>query len=79
MSQDNVERLLGRLITDSDFADSCSKSLEKACMELGFLVTELELTAIKETDIGQFASLSTALDTRIKRAGLGHKKAGIKK
>lgn len=80
MSQDNVERLLGRLITDSVFLESCRDSLEKACMERGILVSELELSAIRETDIRKFASfvpvLASVLDDRIIRAVSGHKKEG---
>lgn len=82
MSQDNVERLLGRLITDSVFLEACRESLERACMERGILVSELELSAIRETDIRRFASLApvlaTVLDDRIIRAGKVHKEGGIK-
>lgn len=82
MSQDNVERLLGRLITDSDFVEACCESLERACIERGLLVSELELSAIRETDIRRFASfapvLASVLDDRIIRAGSGHKNEGEK-
>ena len=74
MSQDNVEKLLGRLLTDSDFLASCRDSLEKACQERGFLINELEMSAIKEIDIKQLASLAPVLDDRIIRAGKGHKR-----
>ena len=79
MSQDNVERLLGRLITDREFLASCrDSSLEAALLEWGYLVTDLELSAIKNTDLQQFASLTPCLDDRLKRAGNGRIQGGMK-
>jgi hypothetical protein len=69
MSQDNVERILGRLITDRDFFVSCHQSLDKACLERGLLLTDLEMSALGKIDIQQFASFASVLDDRIKRAG----------
>ncbi len=68
MSQDNVEKFLGRILTDDDFTDKCRDSLEQTCLVYGYVMTDLELSALMNLDILQLASLSPALDGRIKRA-----------
>ncbi len=43
MSQDAIERFLGRLLTEDDFRAYVSESFERACMEEGFVFTESEV------------------------------------
>ena len=76
MSQDNVERFLGRLLTDCEFAAECGQSLEGACLRGGYLMTDSELTALKEIDFKRFATLTPYLDNRLKRAGSGNAQGG---
>lgn len=42
MSQEAVERVLGRLLTDEQFRRSMQESLELACVQQGYLLTQTE-------------------------------------
>lgn len=71
MSQENVERLLGRMLTDNDFLLACRHCLEKTCLAEGLPVTSIELSALEKSDLMKLASLSSVLDDRLKRAARG--------
>lgn len=68
MSQESVERLLGRLLTDAEFAKACALSVERACHAGGFVVSESELSALKDSRLTQLTSTTLYLDDRLKRA-----------
>lgn len=70
MSQEAVERFLGRLLTDDDFRDYAGQSFARACMEEGFHLTEEESRIIKSLDFNRFILLSKKLDGNIKRSVL---------
>ena len=36
MSQDSVEKILGRLLTDAEFRAKVERQLEKTCRDMGF-------------------------------------------
>ena len=59
MSQDAVERVLGRLITDERFRRAASDSFETACQQEGYLLTKAEqllLSGLKLHTITEFAA-----------------------
>ena len=68
MSQDAVERFLGRLITDDDFREYALDSLSRTCFEYGFDLTAEEQKIIKSIDLKGFAILSEILNKGIKRS-----------
>lgn len=69
MSQEAVERLLGRLITDDRFRRTASISLESACLQEGYRLTSVELGLLSALDIKQMADFSTRLDPGLCRSG----------
>lgn len=68
MSQESVEKLLGRLITDDDFRENATGAFSKACFEEGFELTDAERKIVQEIDFDRFAFLACRLDKRIKRS-----------
>ena len=67
MSQDAVERLLGRLLTDDWFRQQAAQCLATACHAEGYLLSDEELHCIGANDLQQFAQVSAMLDQGIKR------------
>lgn len=67
MSQDAVERLLGRMLTDDQFRYRAMQSLELACREGGYLLTAEELLLIRPADLVRFNMVAGSLDDGIKR------------
>jgi hypothetical protein len=68
MSQEAVERFLGRLLTDDNFRDYACKSFARACIEEGFHFTEEEARIMRNINFSSFVSLSNELDKGIKRS-----------
>jgi len=68
MSQDAVERLLGRLITDEHFRQMAEDSLFMACQQTGFLLSSMEMELLSGLDIGWFAESSRRIDQGLCRA-----------
>ncbi len=67
MSQEAVERLLGRLLTDDGFRKQAENSLEKLCWEGGYVLNPSELKAISRDYIIGLDTPSSRLDSTIKR------------
>ena len=67
MSQEAVERVLGRLLTDDDFRKRALMGLAAACRAEGYPLTEEELSAIKPQDLQCMDTLAVVLDPSIKR------------
>ncbi|HIJ81790.1 MAG TPA: Franean1_4349 family RiPP [Desulfuromonadales bacterium] len=67
MSQEAVERLLGRLLTDDTFRKRAGESIESLCNEAGFDLNQSELSAINRNDLLHLDFVSLRLDRRIKR------------
>jgi hypothetical protein len=67
MSQEAVERLLGRLLTDDEFRKKAGNSLGKACRGAGYDLNEDEIKAIRPDDIMRLEMISLRLDRGIKR------------
>jgi hypothetical protein len=68
MSQVDIEKLLGRLITDARFRSSASRSLEKTIFKEGLVLTDNELASIKHLEISKFDAIAMSLDGSIIRA-----------
>ena len=67
MSQEDVEKLLGRLLTDDQLRQKAPTQLSGICQELGSCITADELKRIKPEDIVRMSMVSSWLDTGIKR------------
>ena len=68
MSQTEVERFLGRIITDVDFRLMATKSLEKSIGKVGIALSREELEIMGRIDLSQFSLVTEILDDSIKRA-----------
>ena len=67
MSQIEVERFLGRIITDADFRSKASKSLENACYLSGFSLSTAEMSFLRTVDFELVNSIAASIDDSIKR------------
>lgn len=70
MSQRDVERALGRLLTDEGFRQEFYHDPPRACVALGIQLTEEELAALVATPRSALANLGSRLDDRICRLHL---------
>lgn len=69
MSQEAVERVLGRLITDEQFRQSTAESFEMACRQSGYLLTPTEIQLLSGLQQSCIAELATNLNPGLCRAG----------
>ena len=67
MSQEAVERLLGRLLTDDVFRKQAKGSFKRTSREAGFDLNTVELDAISHNDIVSLDQVSRLLNRSIKR------------
>jgi hypothetical protein len=67
MSQIEVERFLGRILTDVDFRSLAESSLEKACYSKGFSLSTEEISFLRNIDFSLVTVLAATLDDSIKR------------
>jgi len=67
MSQRDVERTLGRLLTDAGFRRDFFQNPARACLELGVQLAAHEIEALLRVPPGRLASLAAQLDDRICR------------
>lgn len=67
MSQEGVERFLGRLMTDHRFLELGLRSVATACRETGFDLNDEELASISREDLMRIELVAERLDSRIKR------------
>ncbi len=68
MSQNAVEQLIGRLVTDDYFRQKLRRNARAACQENGFSLTEGELQLVQKIDLDLFTSLATLLSDGIRRS-----------
>ena len=69
MSQDDVERLLGRLVTDEAFRKLAADSLAGACIQNGFRLSAAELNLLSDLDLEWLTEFSRRVDPGLCRAG----------
>jgi Ribosomally synthesized peptide prototyped by Frankia Franean1_4349. len=67
MSQTEIERLLGRLITDADFRVRVARSLEHAVRKEGFTLSKEEMSLLYDSDFSQFDLVGATLNDSIRR------------
>ena len=67
MSQRDVERTLGRLLTDAAFRRDFFRNPARACLELGVQLVAHEVDALLRVSPRRLASLAEQLDDRICR------------
>jgi hypothetical protein len=67
MSQEMVEKLLGRLLTDDLFRQRAVLSLADSCRAEGFLLSGEELESIRPEDLVLLEWVAIRLDKNIKR------------
>jgi hypothetical protein len=68
MSQEAVERVLGRLLTDEGFRRSAKESLEVACMQQGYLLTTTELSLLSTMKLQALTDVAAQLHPGLCRA-----------
>jgi putative modified peptide len=79
MSQRNVERLIGRLLTDEDFRDQFQVSPAQALARLvegGWELTHTEREALANVDREFVDALAHRMDPRIRKVSLNAEPAG---
>jgi hypothetical protein len=69
MSQEAVERVLGRLISDERFRLLATNSLETACLQEGYRLSAEELRLLSGLDLQRVSELADKLDPGLCRAG----------
>lgn len=67
MSQDNVEKFIGRIITDDQFRTAIDKDFHVVCRENGFVFSEEELEIVRGMELDQFEYIARRIDRGIKR------------
>lgn len=67
MSQDGVERFLGRIITDADFRTRAAQSLEKASIMAGITLSREETAFLKHIDFTLFGQIAETISDSIRR------------
>lgn len=67
MSQIEIERLLGRLITDANFRIRAARSLEQAVRKEGFVLSNEEMSLLYDSDFSHFGLVAATLNDSIKR------------
>ncbi len=70
MTQEAVEKVLGRLLTDDVFRHRAKDSLLSACLEAGCPLSVEELRLVGRLDLRLFESAARSLDSGIKRFGI---------
>ena len=67
MTQESVEKVLGRMLTDDIFRSRARESLNRACMEEGYLLSDEESRMVERLDLLKIDLVAGSLDSGIKR------------
>jgi hypothetical protein len=67
MSQESVERFLGRVITDDRFRERAKTTLEQSCFIEGYLLSKVESAYLTKLDFELLGAVATTLDDAIRR------------
>lgn len=71
MSQEMVERFLGRLLTDDGYRQLAMRSVPDACRDGGYSLTAEELMVITRGDLVRIELIAERLDHTLKRCQPG--------
>ena len=71
MSQEDVERLIGRLFTDKEFRALANTQLERLCFEEGYRLSREEFAMIGQLDLAGLSAAAEDLNGGIKRCAVG--------
>ncbi len=77
MSQESVEILLGKIITDDETRARFFRAPEETCQQLGLALTEVEMAALRRIPSHAVRQFTMSLDPRIVRAVLGNRKDSL--
>ena len=69
MSQDAVERFLGRILTDQRFRPLASESLDAAIQREGFQLNPAERRLLSPLVLEQFDEIAGRVDPALRRVG----------
>jgi len=67
MSQEAVEKFLGRLLTDNKCLRIAQSAVSAACYKAGCDLSDEELASITQEDLVRIELIAERLDSRIKR------------
>jgi hypothetical protein len=67
MSQVEVERFLGRIITDAEFRARAASSLITACCGVGIVLSKEEMSLLSHIDLSRLGQVAEILDDSIRR------------
>lgn len=67
MSQIEVERFLGRIITDESFRAMAAGSIKRACYSKGFALSAAEMSLLQDIEFSLVSLLADTIDDSIKR------------
>jgi len=67
MYQMEVERFLGRIITDANFRAKAAISLDSTCHSEGFTLSNEEIALLRHLDAALFSSIAELLDDSLRR------------
>jgi hypothetical protein len=70
VTQQAVERVLGKLLTDENFRERFFAGPELACWEAGFALSPIELDALSRLSHEALTEFGEGLDRRISRPSL---------
>lgn len=67
MSQDGVERFLGRIITDADFRTRAAGALENTSVTVGITLSREEIALLECIDFRLFGQVGDTINDSIRR------------
>jgi hypothetical protein len=68
MSQEAVEKILGRMITDERFRSAAEQALELSCLREGYNLTQAELNLLAGLQGRSFGELARQINPGLRRA-----------
>ena len=77
MTQDSVDRALGKLLTDESFREQFFAAPVEACREAGLTLSPVEVEALQRLSRDELARFGDEVDARISRPCLdptGHRR-----
>lgn len=68
MSQNAVEQLIGRLVTDDVFRERVRHDVSSACHEHGFALTQNELMFVRRINLDAISQLAELVSDDLRRS-----------